>query len=428
MPIKILAMADLHLGKRSSGLSHDTEDISTKHTWRQLVDWATQNNVDVLLLCGDIIDQDNKYFEAIGALQSGFEKLGRAGIQVYIVSGNHDFDVLPQALVGRGLGHVHLLGKNGQWELKTYSKDGQTIQFAGWSFPQRFVLEDPLVHFHAIRPDPNFPCIGLLHADVDNLKSRYAPVPLTSLQKADVDIWMLGHIHKPSDLQGINKIIQYPGSPQAMSSKEPGGHGALLLIIDNPFRVQVEAIPFSTVRYESLDINISAVVTVEELRATINNALSEDAEARSATLENVLYLIYDIRLIGQHGNEKQISLWAEPFMNGYEMPMAFGGRISVRNVTSAIRPAIDDLAMLAQQSSPAGILAETILADREGRTTPFLDELTRQWNAGFQDINSSATYQPLYGERQAGANPVNPREFIIRECTRLLSELLLQVN
>jgi hypothetical protein len=83
MPIRILATADLHLGKTSADVSGHF--AATKHTWETIVNWAIAYAVDVVALCGDIVDRDNRYFEAVGPLQDGLEKLGKNGIEVFMV-------------------------------------------------------------------------------------------------------------------------------------------------------------------------------------------------------------------------------------------------------------------------------------------------------------------------------------------------------
>ena len=88
MAIKILATGDLHIGKKISSSVYDTGGLSAKDTWKRIVDWSIDNDVDIIALTGDIVDRDNRYFEAFGPLQSGFKKLKEKGIQVYMVAGN----------------------------------------------------------------------------------------------------------------------------------------------------------------------------------------------------------------------------------------------------------------------------------------------------------------------------------------------------
>jgi DNA repair protein SbcD/Mre11 len=224
MAIRMLAFGDLHLGRSASAVHGDPPEASTKFTWNRLVDHAIGNDIDALLLLGDIVDQDNRYFEAVGPLLSGFEKLGRQGIQVYLVSGNHDYEVLAQiagtqgdSLQGEQAGNVHLLGRAGKWEMKTFQKEDLSLQIAGWSFPGRHVPGSPMQDFHEVsrKRDPDRPLIGLLHCDVDVRESPYAPVSLNELIHTDADAWLLGHVHKPGALNVSDPAIWYSGSPHA---------------------------------------------------------------------------------------------------------------------------------------------------------------------------------------------------------------------
>jgi DNA repair protein SbcD/Mre11 len=399
------------------------DGCSTKLTWKRMVDYAIRNAVDVVLLAGDVIDRNNRYYEASSALQEGFARLKDADIQVFLVTGNHDFDVLPQVLRNHPFDNVHLLGENGNWEVARFARREEIIQFIGWSFPQQYVSTNPVLQLPTLQVDPNYLRLGVLHADVDKLDSRYGPVSLLDLQNANIDVWMLGHIHKPLNFAGP-KIIRYPGSPQALSAKESGSHGALLLTAARS-RVEVEEISFSNCRFEWLIIDASAVDSQEELRRVAENELSTAANSNLTELGETAFLIYDLYLSGQNSRGREIKDWAEPLKNDYDMPLATGTRVLVREVFANIRPAVGDLETLAAESSPAGLLAQMILALRGGTSTTFLEGLIREWDAEFRTITNSKTYQPLQEQWQRDGNPRTAKILIEQECNRLLSELLL---
>src|SRR5699024_5329588 len=107
MAMKILVTGDIHLGRRSGAIDSSSLHGSTRYIWEEIVNRAILYSVDVVVLTGDVVDRDNRYFEAIGPLQEGFEKLENAGIQVVAVAGNHDFDVLPELLDARHFSNVH---------------------------------------------------------------------------------------------------------------------------------------------------------------------------------------------------------------------------------------------------------------------------------------------------------------------------------
>jgi DNA repair exonuclease SbcCD nuclease subunit len=391
-----------------------------------MLDYACRNSVDVVLLAGDVIDRNNRYYEASIALQEGFARLKDAGIEVFLVSGNHDFDVLPQVIRNHSFDNVHLLGANGHWEISRFERSGEVIQFIGWSFPKQYVTTNPVLQLGALQTDSNFLRLGVLHTDVDKVESRYGPVPLLDLQNADIDIWMLGHIHKPSNFAG-EKIIRYPGSPQSLSAKESGRHGALLLTVDQS-RVEVEEISFSNCRFEWLNIDVSAVDSQETLRLLVENDLSLAANLKLTELGETVFLVYDLHLNGQNRRCREIKAWAEPLKNDYDMPLATGTRVLVREVSANIRPVIEDHEVLASETSPAGLLAQTILALRNGNSTPFLEELIRDWERNFRTITNSTTYQPLQEQWQREGNPRIAKVLIEQECNRLLNELLFPSN
>lgn len=427
MAIKVLATADLHLGKSSSSIFNRSEVTSTKYTWNRIVDWSVRNDIDVLLLCGDIIDKDNRYFEAIGPLQSGFDKLKLAEVSVYMVSGNHDHDVLSQIVQSKKYEHVHLLGFNGKWEVKTFSKGEDKIQLVGWSFPKQFVTEDPLSTFKEIGLDPNYPVIGLLHGDVDNRESKYGPIDLNNLTNTQVNIWILGHIHKLQELRNHEPSIWYPGSPHAMSAKEPGIHGPLLLTIEGAHDIKVRTVPMSPVRYESIFIDITTATDEAKVRDKITSTLFNDASDEIEELEEVAFLVYDVYLMGQHTDIKQVEIWTMSIVNDYDQEIGSGTRISVRKVVSNIRRAVQNLEELAKQPSPAGILAEAILAVQNENSTPFVDELLKQWDGNIEAINNSGIYQPLRAAgKQNNKDVKKAKDSILRECSRLLAELIVQ--
>ncbi len=429
MAIKILASADLHLGKRTSGSERFGEETATKRTWERIVDFAVDNGVEAVLLAGDVIDRDNRYYEASRSLQDGFEELADAEIEIFAVAGNHDFDVLPQVLRNHPYDHVHLLGAGGQWETALLERRGETIQIVGWSFPQQHVLTSPLVNLANTSTDPNLFKLGMLHCNSEQATSKYAPVAFTDLQHADIDAWVLGHIHKPTIYSG-DKLIRYPGSPQALSAKEPGYHGAIMLSIENRRVKSVLEISLSNCRFERLIVNVSEVNSKEDFRSLMETSLSGDANGRLEELNGTAYLVYDLHVIGRNTKGREIESWLAEL--GVEtdpvLQLATNTQVLLRNCSASILPVVDNLENLALEKSPVGVLAETILALRAGSTTPFLERLTREWENQAKLITSSSGYQPLQAGFARSGNPRKAKDFLEKECNRLLAELLYPSN
>src|SRR5690606_3846633 len=87
--VRRLCTDDLHLGRHPSCVPPDARYLSVEAVWHSTVDCAIEHRVDALVLTGDVADDSNQYFEAIGPLRSGIQRLVDAGIPVFAVAGNH---------------------------------------------------------------------------------------------------------------------------------------------------------------------------------------------------------------------------------------------------------------------------------------------------------------------------------------------------
>lgn len=430
MALTVLATGDIHIGKKSSNIKDDAVEGATKYTWDRIVDYVIKNNVDVLALTGDIVDQDNRYFEAIGPLQSGFERLKQSNISVYMVAGNHDFEVLPQLVDSEKHSNIRLLGANGTWEMDTFSKNGKNIQFIGWSFPKKYVSEDPLLSFKISEIDPNLTTIGILHGDVGVDNSNYAPIDINNFMSHSVQAWILGHIHKPEILNKSEPIVYYPGSPHALSAKEQGIHGPILLTINSQTDIEIKQIPLSPVRYETLSVDITDKTDEASVRETVTSKLYEDAQSKKIELENVLFIIYDLILIGEHSKIKDLETWVNPIIADYDQEIeGVATQISVRKIELDVQPKVENMEELAKESSPAGVLAKTIIALQQGKTTEFADNLLQEWKSTHSSIRQSGTYHALRTtERFEIEENQDSTQYLLKECNRILTELIGQQN
>lgn len=85
--MKILHTADLHIGKKIFELSLIEDQ---KYILKQIFDIAVQEQVDVLLIAGDVYDRSVPPTEAVSLLDDFLTRFVEAGIPVIMISGNHD--------------------------------------------------------------------------------------------------------------------------------------------------------------------------------------------------------------------------------------------------------------------------------------------------------------------------------------------------
>lgn len=284
-----------------------------------------------------------------------------------------------------------------------------------------------MLSWNAATLDSNFQSIGLLHGDTEARDSQYGPLNVDDFRNAGVDLWLLGHIHKPQQL--LDKPgIWYTGSPQALSGKERGKHGPLLITVTPGLPMEVEQIEMSPVRYESVSIDITGITNENELREKVIFELNKHADGIITELESVLSLIYRITLIGKSSLVRQIEIWKNTITD-YNEKIQTGTTVTVRRVTAQISPGLVDLKQLAQQSSPAGILANIVLSIEENKEDAILNDLVSEWKMKNDAINRVSAYHPLAGEgRLLESTQENALGAIKEACNRVLGELMNQIK
>ena len=282
--MKLLCAADLHLGRRPSRLPDEFDEaelaaaLTPQAAWRALVDFAVAERVIAVLLAGDLLDDAHDFYGTFGDLQAGVERLVAAGIDVLAVSGNHDVEVLPR--LARAVPALRLLGGEGAWEVATLTAGATSVHVAGWSFPTVTVTGSPVsglaVALEGLAPAP---VIGLLHCDRDQPNSRYAPVASAELAAAPVDVWLLGHVHKPDFGKQAGSLDSlrhggYLGSLSAADPGEEGPRGAWLLDLGDG-GVSAKHVPLAALRYQSLTVDVSEVTVAADLAPLVVTAVNE---------------------------------------------------------------------------------------------------------------------------------------------------------
>lgn len=427
--MKILCAGDLHIGRRPSRLPDriDCGPLSCASAWGAIVDCAIDEGVDLVALSGDVVDQANRYYEAVGPLEAGIRKLATRGIPTVAVAGNHDHDVLPWLAESLAPEDFRLLGRGGRWERFTYERDGRpALHIDGWSFPQHRHTDDPL-RGYSLEGGGAVPVLGLLHADLDAPRSVYAPVALADLRSRPVGFWLLGHVHAPRHLQDGRSQILYPGSPQAMDPGEPGVHGAWLLEIDGGGRFVTRHVPLATVRYETLAVDLEGVADERGLGLRVR-------EAVQARLERCVedgcgplrYLALRLVLSGRTAVHREIEAAAESIVADLR-PEHAGVMAVVERVTTVARPSLD-LDALARAGDATGLLARLVLEiergqDGTGTGSAELERLVRAAARAATDARSAAAYSAL--PREEAEMPADEARRVLTDQALVLLDTLL---
>jgi len=430
MSVKLLATADLHLGRETAGLSESNgESFPSALVLQSIIDYAINNQVDAILMTGDIIDHENRFFEAIGILERGLNRLADAGIHVLLTAGNHDYDVLPSVMKSINRDNIHLLGNGGTWKQLPLQLNNIDFVFHGWSFPKRHFSTDPTSDFPSIKGYENAIQIGLIHGDYNVPNSPYAPINQGSLMIPGMDIWVMGHIHKPEIFRETAPLIFYPGSPQALSPKERGKHGPWMISIDTTGTISTEHIPLSSVRFDQTEVDISTVQDLEQIR---NHVISETEDiAKRYASENFApeILVFDVVLTGTFPDlralDEELRTWA---INDYERGVN-GIQIRFRKISQNCSVRISDLEKIAEEPSPAGILAGAILDLQNGNSSVFLKGMKTELLEQLSKLRSNNSFKLINDDEKTALPKWDDtiiNELLMKECKRMLSELMTQ--
>lgn len=260
--MKILHTADLHIGKKIFELSLIEDQ---KYILQQIHDIACREQVDAVVIAGDVYDRAVPSTEAVGLLDSFLTGLIEKGIQVIMISGNHDS---PErvAFAGRILEKqgLHIAGSYEE-VLRTVvledehgpvtfvcmpfvkpavtgsASSAQTVEHMLSGLPmtlslnQRYVL---ITHFFVTGENGEMPELSDSETDVN--VGGLDSVPSSLLQ--NFTYVALGHIHKPQRVGKGN--IYYSGSPLKYSFSEARGEKSVNLVrLGAPGEVEVRRYP-----------------------------------------------------------------------------------------------------------------------------------------------------------------------------------------
>jgi len=291
--------ADLHLDSTFKGISEINDNISSElteatfKTFNKIIDLCIEKQVDFLLIAGDIYDGSEKSLRAQLRFLDGLNRLSDAGINVYIVHGNHD----PLDGWSANLDwpkNVHIF-KGKSIEIFSVKKEEEEIaQIYGISFHKRDITTNLVNEFPTILKSKitSF-TIGILHCNVgtDTGHEPYAPCTLQDIVATNFDYWALGHIHKKAIINDGNPLAIYPGNPQGLNPKEMGAKGCFLINVDKNGTTTAEFITVDSIRWFVEDFSIDSLHTEQELISGIERlieTLRDKAEDRPSICRIIL--------------------------------------------------------------------------------------------------------------------------------------------
>lgn len=272
--LRFIHCGDLHLGspfKDIAMLDDRWQRIVGKapmRAFQKIVQLAIEKEVHAVLITGDVYTSAEHNLTAQLDYVRLLHKLSQHHIEVYAVLGNHDPLEAWQAKIPFPP-NVHIFSTE-EVERFPLTVDGQEVAAVyGQSYAKQEERENLAWKF-ARKAGDTF-AIGMLHTQVGNTQSTYAPCTLQDLKEAGMDYWALGHIHQHQMLCEKPYII-YAGNPQGLDCTETGERGCYYVEVGPYGTTDIQFIDTSIVRWESVEIPIDSLESVSELREAVRLA------------------------------------------------------------------------------------------------------------------------------------------------------------
>lgn len=290
--VTFIHASDLHLGAPFRGLRALSSKWANRllsaipESYDRMVDAAIARDVDFVVVSGDIFDSARPSYGDYLHFFEGLERLGEAGIPVYLITGNHDpytswqhdfFSLPPNAtmlpgdrpgfaLVERDGQPLCLIGGRGYynqtWPMDECIAEGVTREAA----------EQALAVQHPHAAEAPF-AVGLLHTGL-NLDPVKAPVDPAVLMHAGMDYWALGHIHMKYAYPSFDDPrLVFSGCIQGRDIKETGERGVFCVTLREGAKNELEFIPTASVVWQRMHVDVSDCANLPDITDKIMREL-----------------------------------------------------------------------------------------------------------------------------------------------------------
>ena len=272
--MKFIHTADIHLDSPLCGLASyqhapvEALRTATRDAFVQLVNAAIEEQVDFVVIAGDLYDGSWKDYNTGHFFVREMARLNKASIPVYLLYGNHDAEsdmtrrlVLPP--------NVHVFDTR---RANTYRIDALQVALHGRSFRDAATTENLALGYP--NPVAGWLNIGVLHTALEGnaAHASYAPCSLAELTAKGYDYWALGHVHEHAVVQQSPWVV-YPGNLQGRHIREPGSRGAMLVTTDGSRVASVERLIVDVLRWESVVVDAGPADKLGAVVALVGQAL-----------------------------------------------------------------------------------------------------------------------------------------------------------
>ena len=257
MPFRFVHTADLHLDSPLKSLAMRDPELAgavataSRESLSDIVRRCLEERVDALMIAGDLFDGAQNSVKTALFLASELKRLSEAGIETFIVRGNHD----AKTAFGRGVDlpdGVHVFDGHGR---AVTSSRNDRVHVHGVSFREVHAPESLLSRY--AKPDADGIHIGLMHTSLAGSEGHdaYAPCALADLVDHGFHYWGLGHVHGRSvHHEAPSCAVVMPGMPQGRDMGEAGAKSATIVEIADDGSVALDSFATALAQFARVEV------------------------------------------------------------------------------------------------------------------------------------------------------------------------------
>jgi DNA repair exonuclease SbcCD nuclease subunit len=268
-PVRFIHTSDVHLDTSFSASGFpsrlgDRKREAIRSSFRRIIEAARSNNVDLVLIAGDLFELERITPDTFEFLKLQFESLGET--RVFISPGNHDPCVPGSPYKEEAWPkNVHIF-KTEEFESVELPDLGVRVTgfgFAHTQFDTHYFQQLPVLSRDRIN-------IVLAHgSDVSRVpagKSKHGPFTIEEIAGKNVHYCALGHYHQQHQIPNPIDATQiwYSGIPEGRGWDEEGACGYLLIEADAD-SMKVESQVCSQYDLNTIVVNCDSFSTREQI-------------------------------------------------------------------------------------------------------------------------------------------------------------------
>jgi len=276
---KFLHTADIHLDSPLRGLENyedaPVEQIrqATRRAFDNVIELAIEEGVSFLLIAGDLYDGDWKDYNTGLFFINCMAKLKKAGIRVFLVSGNHD----AASQITKTLQLPDNVTQFPSHKPSTKIIEDLNVAIHGQSYKNRAVNENLVLDF-PLRKESYFN-VGLLHTSLSGRQGHepYAPCTVDDLSSKGYDYWALGHVHL-FETVSHDPLIVFPGNIQGRHIKETGAKSVTLVSVEDSLIVGVQQRDVDVLRWSHAEVDVSDCEDIDSVTRQVGKILGDEQQ------------------------------------------------------------------------------------------------------------------------------------------------------